>query len=267
MEKGIKLIIFDYSGTLSPAMAEFAKTDNLLRQLQMSGLAAAGIDSADKFWQIVNDTWQEGSTTRLGYKKVMLAHLLKLFPELARSRQQEAAKAMSDFVDAYLDHSPIDEHWRPVLEMLNSHKSVQVIIATDHYAEATATIIEYLRVWNIEADSVREKGAGNFVVANSADIGTYKESPRFWKTVLNALQNTYDRILLIDDFGANEQGTDAYAQADKISKRRKKTINILENIFLTQVKCFPFVAVDKKEELIAETVAAINRFLSNKNKP
>jgi len=244
-------------------MAAFARPDNLKRQLQVSGLATVGIDSTDKFWQIVNDTWQEGSTTALGYKKVLLARLLKLFPELTPSRQQEAAITVSAFVDAYFENSRIDEHWRPVLKMLNSHQAIQVIIATDHYAETTNAIIKYLAEWGIAATSVLGKGKSNFFVANSADLGSHKDSSGFWETVYNTLQNKYDRILLIDDFGANEQSEDAYVQENSISKRQQKTLNMLNNVFLIPVECCPFTAGNTPiADLIAKSSIKTKQFIN-----
>ena len=143
-----KLIIFDYSGTLSPEMAAFARPDNLIQHLKSSGLFKLGVDNAALFWEIINVTWVTGSTTKLGYKKVMLARIEELFPEITGSRKPEIANAVAGFADAYFNHSWIDEHWQSILRKLSANKSVQVIIATDHYAEATNAIIKHLSAWN-----------------------------------------------------------------------------------------------------------------------
>ena len=68
----VKLVIFDYSGTLSLESTLFARPDFLMKQLKESGLANLGIESPETFWgEIVNPTWQRGSTTSVGYKKVI----------------------------------------------------------------------------------------------------------------------------------------------------------------------------------------------------
>ena len=67
-----KLIIFDYSGTLSLEASLFARPDNLMKELEESGLKEFGIESPEIFWeQLVNPTWTEGSTTLVSYKKVL----------------------------------------------------------------------------------------------------------------------------------------------------------------------------------------------------
>ena len=258
-----KLIIFDYSGTLSLEMAAFARPDNLMQYLKSSGLFTLGVDSKALFWEIINATWANGSTTRLGYKKLMLARLEELFPDITGSRKPETAKAVAGFVDAYLDHSHIDERWRSILQELSSDKSVQVIIATDHYAEATNVIIKYLSVWNIQAATTEKVVKDIFNVANSADIGAHKTEKKFWDTLKVNCGININRILLIDDFGANEQSADAYSQAKEISQRQQKTINLLENVFPARVECFSFAAPEAPiGDLISQTSAKIRQFLS-----
>jgi hypothetical protein len=247
-----KLIIFDYSGTLSLEMAEFARPDYLMRQLKSSGLFALGVDSAALFWGIVNATWTKGSTTGLRYKKVMRERILELFPEIAGSRQPEVSSAVSNFADAYLEHSRIDEHWRPVFEILSSDKSVQVIIATDHYAEATDAIIVQLAQWDLQAMAVTGNCPSNIIVANSADIGVHKDRQQFWRIIKDALQQKYRRILLIDDF----------CNVNKVDKRQKKTVKMLREVFAAEVESIPFAVKDGRTvKLIAETSAIIEQFL------
>ncbi|MGZ3595644.1 MAG: hypothetical protein ACXWMV_09865, partial [Syntrophales bacterium] len=67
-----KLIIFDYSGTLSLESTLFGRPDYLMNQLRNCGLTDMGITNPSIFWeQIVNPTWVEGSTTQIGYKKLI----------------------------------------------------------------------------------------------------------------------------------------------------------------------------------------------------
>jgi hypothetical protein len=259
-----KLIIFDYSGTLSLEACAFARPANLLHHLQQSGLWALGVDSADLFWSIVNSTWQKGSTTSLGYKSVLQERIAQLFPPKALANQQEISRAVANFVDAYFDYSQIDEHWRVLLQKLSQDKSVKVIIATDHYAEATAAIIAHLGKWDIPAMPLTAGSQSSFIVANSADIGIHKNEQQFWQAVTNVSQLNYQRILLIDDFGQNEQQGDNYSDAHRIDSRRKKTIEMLYEVFNADVELFFFDTRDKQQNLlIAEAAQTIARFISD----
>ncbi|NTW07708.1 MAG: hypothetical protein HGA29_07685, partial [Syntrophaceae bacterium] len=93
-----KLIIFDYSGTLSLEAVAFGRSDILMRHLLESGLFALGVDNAALFWNIVNETWQEGSTTGAGYKKVMCERIAELFGPKAAAKREEIARSVSKFV-------------------------------------------------------------------------------------------------------------------------------------------------------------------------
>lgn len=256
-----KLVIFDYSGTLSTEAAAFSRPDNLIRNLQDSGLFELGVNSAALFWSIVNSTWSKGSTTPLGYKAVMSERIVELFPDGAVVKQPEISRAAANFVEAYLGHSTIDERWRLILEKLSLDESVTVIIATDHYAEATGAIIRNLAQWDIPAMPLKAYLQG-IAVANSADIGRHKAEPLFWQIVKNALRHKYTRILLIDDFGQNEQRGDAYGDSIKVSKRRQMTVQILRAVFAADVESITFVAGDEHiSRLIAATSATIDQFL------
>jgi hypothetical protein len=291
-----KLIVFDYSGTLSLDAVAFSCPDNLIRHLQKSGLFALGIDNAEIFWEIVNSTWTKGSTTQSGYKAVLEERIAELFPQKAVSNRAEISRSAEKFVDAYLDHSSIDGHWRFVLQKLFLEKPATIIIATDHYAEATKAIINHLEKWNIQAEALKsdlvqpynrritrregggdeaycayvkegndETGNGKFIVANSADMGVYKCSKRFWQIVKYYLKQNFNKILLIDDFGRNEQPDDAYADDVKIFERRQLTEKILHNLFAADVQSFFFSLQQKQTRaVIAETAAIIDRFLFGK---
>jgi hypothetical protein len=257
-----KLIIFDYSGTLSSEAAAFFRPDNLIGHLQGSGLLALGVDSAALFWSIVNATRAKGSATGLGYKRVMRERIAELFPEKAIVKQLEISGAVTNFVKAYFDHFRIDEHWRLIMEKLSSDKSVDVIIATDNYAEATKAIIKHLAQWDIQAIPLTAADNNKFVVANSADIGGHKDQRQFWQRVKNVLRQNYKRVLLIDDFGQNEQLGDAYGDSIKVNERRQITIKILRAVFAADVKIISFAVKDEHvREVIAETAAIIDQFL------
>ena len=257
-----KLIIFDYSGTLSLEAVAFGRSDNLMRHLQRSGLFALGVDNVSLFWKIVNETWAEGSTTGAGYKKVMCECIVELLRPKAVAKRQEITRSISKFVDAYLDHSRIDERWRAILQKLSLDEAVNVVVATDHYAEATEAIIHHLAGWGIQSAPLASAVRSDFIIANSADIGVHKAHQEFWLAVKNSLQLNCKRILLIDDFGRNEQPADAYVDPEKINERRQMTQKILRNTFAADVQIISFVVEDKQAtEMIAAAVKTIEQFL------
>ncbi len=138
-------------GHAQPGGAPLRPAGEPQRALAETGLAALGVTSPEIFWEeIVNPTWVEGSTTQAGYKRVMAERIaaLRLAPGAPPRRSQAAA---SRFVESYLDHSRIDPRWRPLLARLSENPDVGVIIATDHYAEATGRIIDELGAWGIPA--------------------------------------------------------------------------------------------------------------------
>ncbi len=282
------LLIFDYSGTLSLEMPRFASPENLRRALTESGLAALGVTSPEIFWEgIVNPTWVEGSTTQAGYKRVMAERIAArgLAPGAS---PEEIAAAASRFVESYLDHSRIVPDWRPLLARLGENPEVGVIVATDHYAEATGRIIEELGAWGIPAvkigaapacetpvlreAAVRSAPSCNrpFFIANSADLGAWKADAAFWETVKAKLrQGKVERLLVVDDFGFNEAAGDTYGgETAKIARRREQTRATLEKVFRVEAEIIPFF-LEKRQtgreaesaRVIAETALRIDRFL------
>ena len=263
-----KLVIFDYSGTLSLEAPHFARPANLLSALAESGLAKLGVATPEAFWgKIVVPTWSEGSTTVIGYKLVMTEKIeaLGLAPGLAGA---EIAAASSRFVDLYFAHSRIDPCWRPVLENLAGNPGVHVVIATDHYAEATQTIIDHLNDWNIPAE--QKGGTASLFIANSADIGFWKVDRRFWETVRLQLAITAIRsVLLIDDFGFNEEQGDRYGERTRIETRQKETAASVQEIFQASLAVIPFFLKSGERDhtetgakKIADTVRLIDHFLN-----
>ncbi len=163
-----RLVIFDYSGTLSLEAPCFARPEKLAGALVKSGLADVGVTDAGIFWdKIVFPTWGEGSRTTIGYAQVMADRIAALcLPCRGRDTDGEASystisRAARRFVAMYLGHSRMDPLWRPLLHKLNADRKIAVVIATDHYAEATGAIIRYLRDWGIgaaKAEGVGETG-------------------------------------------------------------------------------------------------------------
>jgi hypothetical protein len=270
-----KLVILDYSGTLSLEAPQFGRPANLVRAFAKSGLSSLGVTTPKIFWEeIVIPTWTEGSTTAIGYKRAM-AQKIETIGLAPSATGAEIAAAASRFVDLYLAHSRIDPLWRPMLENLAGHPGAHVVIATDHYAEATETIINHLHFWNIPARKAGEKVESGFplFVANSADIGFWKADRRFWEAVRLQLAITAIRsVLIIDDFGFNEEQGDSDGERARVEARQKETAASLQEIFQASLTVIPFFLKsgdrDRKEaraQRIAETVHRIDRFLNSGN--
>jgi FMN phosphatase YigB (HAD superfamily) len=273
-----KMILFDYSGTLSLEAPLFAGPDFLMQQLEECGLRAFGIDSPQVFWnKIVNPTWVEGSTTTAGYKKVMLDRIIAtLHPDLSVRRRFTLADAVAAFVNRYLRHSRIDARWKPVLRKINTHPSVKAVIATDHYAEATGAIIKFLGEWQIEAVTATEAALNSqtacLIVANSADMGVHKADPHFWQYLKTNLRlDAIGQILIVDDFGYNEQGADDYGKRHTVQERMKTTVATLEAVFSVAIEVLPvMIAADangrngRLENLFEEVTAVVDRFLTSR---
>ncbi|MBW2557670.1 MAG: hypothetical protein JRD69_02330 [Deltaproteobacteria bacterium] len=209
-----KLVIFDYSGTLSLDAVRFAEGDNLTGELEQSGLVGLGIADPETFWEeIVNPTWEEGSSTAIGYREVIFRRIKEVFfPAVS---DEEIRLSAARFVDSYLAHSPIDDRWHSILQKLSGDPSVVTVIATDHYAEATDYIVGFLKEMGIGTISLKEVSGATvspgFVVANSADMGAYKVDPAFWEMVRTGLKlGAIKSVLIVDDFGINEEAGDSY---------------------------------------------------------
>ena len=268
-----KLIIFDYSGTLSLESTLFAVPDQLMKHLAESGMVNLGISSPVIFWeQIVNPTWLEGSTTSIGYKKIIVNRITAvLYQNVSGVSYANISDAASLFVDSYLNHSRIDRRWQPILRMLDDNPSIRVIIATDHYAEATGYIIKFLQELQIQSiaakDAFAVPGTAAMVVANSADLGVHKADRRFWE-ILNTGLNMSKlwHVLLIDDFGSNEQKEDSYGTGEKVEQRKRDTVRMLQQVFSAEVEAIPFMIKNNEGEkafgkLIEQTSVIIDRYL------
>ena len=240
-----KLIIFDYSGTLSTDAPRFGRRENLVSALRESGLAGFGIADAETFWRkIVSPTWEQGSTTKVGYAHLIVQAVNELNPS-CKGKESETEKAAARFVAMYLDHSRIDPAWRPLLEKLNSDRYAVVVIATDHYAEATKMIIDCLEDWGIRALRAYplsgNRDRGYFFVANSADLGCWKRDACFWEKLKEKLPaDRFGSVFVVDDFGFNEAAEDDYGESARVSERRRKTEAVLRDIFQTKIEVIPF---------------------------
>ncbi|MHB8092333.1 MAG: hypothetical protein ACYDH8_12185 [Syntrophales bacterium] len=279
------LVILDYSGTLSIEAPDFGRPENLASALEASGLAAVGVTDANIFWEkIIFPTWAEGSRTTIGYARVIADRIASLhLSSRAPSTKNEVScssvdEAAQRFVTMYLDHSRMDLLWRPLLEKLHADRNTVVVIATDHYAEATGAIIRYLREWGITAtkaednaasqpaskqvvtaaarrrealpeDSVFSSSPGksekqarfsSVIVANSADLGFWKAERRFWDLLEAQLSGWFRSVLIVDDFGFNEADANGYGKLALVRDRRLKTKAVLRDVFQTSASTISF---------------------------
>ncbi|MGD0276882.1 MAG: hypothetical protein ABSB79_12675 [Syntrophales bacterium] len=263
-----KLVIFDYSGTLSIEAVRFGQPDRLWNELVASGIAARGVGDIETFWaEIVNPTWDEGSTTPAGYKKVMADAVMGLARRHGREiGLAELQAAVSSFVDSYMAHSFIAPGWKQILLEISTNPDAKLIVATDHYAEATPVFIGFLEKMGIKAVDARRAfdhtGSGVCVVANSADLGCHKVTAPFW-TALHTILSLTDihSILIVDDFGANEQTQDSYSSIEKVRQRMENTETILKEVFRAEIALLWFDLPLPQRQVILLQQQEINNML------
>jgi hypothetical protein len=150
---------------------------------------------------------------------------------------------------------------------------LKIIVATDHYAEATGYIIRFLHELQIQGGEAKHAFASpdyaGVVVACSADLGFHKADSRFWdilKTGLNL--SGIRRVLFIDDFGYNEQKEDRYSAGEKVEQRKNETVKMLQKVFSSPVQVVPFtMGNDGSErdfgELITQTSEIIDSYVAD----
>jgi hypothetical protein len=183
------------------------------------------------------------------------------------------ADAAERFVSMYLAHSRPEPLWRPFLERLQQDDGLAVLVATDHYAEATPAIVCYLRDWGIPAERLKNDAAPTqpppFLVANSADLGFWKAERPFWETVRKRLPYNFHHIVIIDDFGFNEADVAGYGMLSRVRERRIDTKTVLEDVFQTGVSALPFLTQrgdtfrrDALHERILKTMRKIEEVLA-----
>jgi hypothetical protein len=271
-----KLVVLDFSGTLCLAAPRFAEPKTLERELRSSGLAALGVTPAVFWTELVNPTWTEGSTTGIGYHRLLTARIQEFLAARGAPAEREAiAPAVSRFSDRYFRSFHVDPLWRGFLQTCIRRPGPAAVVATDHYAEATEAIVGSLADLEIPARSLGgvippspERTVG---VANSADLGAPKSSREFWLAVRRSLGNR-DRtgVFLVDDFGCNEPEGDAYGEREKVERRRLETEERLRDVFGAPVTSFPFLlpagtatpAAEPAAARIAEALGALERFLA-----
>lgn len=236
------LVVLDYSGTLSTGAVRFAQPRSLARSLQGSGLAALGVTDPPTFWtRVVDPTWQAGSTGGSSYAECVALGVRALNPQADPEMARAAAER---FARAYLEASSIDDGWGPLLADLAGDRGLSGVIATDHYREATPKLLEELERLGSSGRRIGDVGpASSIAVANSADLGGLKTTGRFWRAVRSDLASHgrgFERVVVIDDFGANEMAEDDYSAKDLTQARRERVESLLASVLRTEVQSLTF---------------------------
>lgn len=259
-----RLVVLDFSGTLSMGAVRFARPRSLRRALRESGLAQLGIDSRIFWTEIINPTWQEGSTTARGYRLLLGESVSRITAVRGAAPDQAITCAAARFTADYLRRSTIDPGWVPILRRLSERDAV--VIATDHYAEATAHIVDRLAELGLAAAPLLQAQPGQVAVANSADLGAHKAVPAFWSTVRAAAAlPTVSAVDLVDDFGSNEQPASGYFGRQKVVARRETTVTAIKATWHAPVNVFPFLL--RREKDYPALMAAVARFLLDDRRP
>jgi hypothetical protein len=169
----------------------------------------------------------------------------------------DALRRAEQFVQAYMQASVIDPGNGARCSMrCNRRTSVAPLIATDHYAEATAHIAQQIAAMGWRAAALQTDASGRVLIdgsasaslpphtvalANSADLGAHKERALFWSRVRAGLAIEPDQILVIDDFGANENLLDFYADPAKVTRRQAQTLAAISSAFGAPTHTLPFI--------------------------
>lgn len=240
------LHIFDFSGTLTLGSLIFGRSDVLQQALQATGVwslwlarRTAGEASVEEqiaaFWNdVITPTWESGGTTHAGYARLLTERL----GQHCDASPVEIHRVISDFAACYWEHLTIHPAWGAYLRRLVAQPEARVVIATDHYAEATNHILRQLTRLGLagmpvlQAKNSPVASTTSALVANSADLGCLKSTRQFWQAVREALpQPDWSCIHLIDDFGANEAPLDAYSTPEQSAARQHAVEAVLTDVF------------------------------------
>jgi hypothetical protein len=247
----MRLVVIDFAGTLSLRTVLFGREESLAAELKKSGIADLGAGSPALFWEkIILPGWKEGSLSARGYAAVLAERLAVFTLERGAPAPPPAIHAAAlSFVQAYFSHSPIEHVWRKTLTRFAAAPDCLTLIATDHYAEATAHIIGLLSRWGIASRALSPSAAGKAArvfVANSADLGACKAASAFWEAAKAGLEKAFPgrsafrSIRVADDFGFNENAADSYGGMYRAFSRRGEVSAYIKNVFGVRPAVFSF---------------------------
>jgi len=201
-----RLVVLDFSGTLSIAAGRFGQPASIESAVQECGLADQGVDARLLWSEIILPSWHETITTRRGYEGVLTDAAMTVLSARGRPTDR-VADGIAAFTRRYLAANRIAPEWRPWLRRFTTLRVTRVIVATDHAAEATAQISSDLTVLGVDNAAVAQASAtdARCLIANSADLGSRKSGQLFWQKVRHALPaRRVTHVIVVDDFGANE---------------------------------------------------------------
>jgi hypothetical protein len=235
------VLVLDYSGTLSPGAVLFGRDATLAAALRTSGLADLGLAAPARFWaEVVDPTWEQAGTGALSYHDCVEQAVQRIDPAADPAAARQAA---ARFTAAYYLAGHVAGAWRDLLRAVVASPATRVVVATDNYREATGSLEGDLGLLGVRA---RRLGKGpadrELMVANSADLGCFKVTAEFWRQVRRGLGGrTAHRVLVADDFGANELAADHYSATERILPRRRRTEALLGEVFGAPVESWPCV--------------------------
>jgi len=134
-----------------------------------------------------------------------------------------------------------------------------VIVATDHYAEATEAIIGHLAALGLSGAPLAAAASAprDVRVANSADLGCRKTDPSYWRKVASAVGGKPAAVILVDDFGAGERGASGYAAREAAARRKQLTAQALRAAGDWTVRVYAVAPADGGVSALAAVVAAV----------
>lgn len=245
-----RLVVLDFSGTLSPGAAAFARPATLEAALRTCGLVAFGV-TREVFWELVAATWPEASTSDIGYARSLADAAAGWADRQGRVADRSALLAAAEaFTAAYLAASTIAPGWAPWLRELVARSTV--LVASDHYAEATPHLLAELARLGLRAAPVAHPEPGAVLVATSADLGSHKQTAAFWEQVRAAVGGPLDAVAVIDDFGAAEHADDRYGAAATVARRRLATTQVLRDVLDAPVDVFELRPGDRDVQALVD---------------
>jgi hypothetical protein len=240
------LICIDYSGTLSLTMPEFA-SKWLNYYLEECGLTMYPIPVGEDFFrEMIIPVWEEASIKDVPYARCLTRQIMKE-TKIPKELEEEILYKTHCLIHAYFIKGTIDSQWKKLLQFLLSKKDTFIIVVSDHYFDARHYFPFHLRELGFQSQvlenniSIRKKGT--IYLAISAIMGNRKDHPHFWKNLKEKLSMEHDEIrnvVLIDDFGSQENDFGFYNSSEKITSRQKNIKQAIQKAFYIEPNLYHF---------------------------
>lgn len=226
-------VILDYSGTICTEAPRLAIPERLDKALEKSGLKDMGLDVFSYWSKVVFPFWEQAKTGKLS-----LADCIK--KALAEGVNHRSSVCAQRFVSIFMSKLFPHKEWVDVLKRF-IEKSIKVIIATEHYQEATEAIQTHL-IENSILSAIYPHKAQCTIVC-SASVGYGKKEREFWDAVKDAAGKS-ERIIYADDFNLNEAEFVFEKHREKNAHLKEMihdTSIFLANMGAKEIELFPFV--------------------------